>query len=522
MTGHTSFAAYEREILNAMTSDGVDIADAAAVRSWLRRNPGPGVRPDGPPAVPAQARRQPNLPVPLRAAHATLLPPVRLPPDAELAATARVSPLLREAWAMRRWAEAHRPRVVGGVLAPDDARAAAAALGLLDDCATSFDGRRPELVRLWSMALDAGLLAIVPEPGTGEARAHVTEIDDSDTAALRSWLAVYVRASGFAEYCGEHDHTGYHVAERVLGELTFELYHSGRAAQLEPRVARLVTDVLADAAMDGLIRDGQRARLRAVAEFAVYRSLAALARHGAVLLHQGGTVELTGLGRWAMNQLLTEAGMTAPVIGDYATADAAELADVLVGYSEADRLAEFVGWLRQRSERQAAAELVAAGGRAGCGRRGMAVALLRRLGRPAEPAVRAGLAEPLMWRHCREWLHDRGFDPVRDLTETDRGWLLADAVAALAEHRGPDDFMRLLGRLVHRRDLGLIARIPATDHPDRDRALRLLFEFHPDPHVSLAVRWAVDVAGRQGLRDGPGAGAQPVGAPPPPGRRNPR
>ncbi|RCV56670.1 hypothetical protein DEF23_01765 [Marinitenerispora sediminis] len=515
-----------------MAVDGVDTGDAAAVRSWLRRVPAGAAPPGTRPAVPAQGRRPPASPgpSPLRGPDTTLLPPVRLPREAELAAAARVSPVLREAWALRDWADAHRPRVVGGVLAAADARAAAAALGLLDDCSSAIDGRRPELLRVWSMALDAGLLVLDPAPGEGprpasaadrETRARGAEVDDSDTAALRRWLAVYVRATGFAEFCGTADHAGHHVAERVIGELTFELYHSGRATGVEAQVALLVSDVLADAALDGLIRDEQRAPLRAVAEFAVYRSLATLARHGAVHLHPGGCVELTALGRWAMNQLLTEAGMTAPVIGDYAGADAAELTDVLVGYGEADRAAEFRGWLRHRSGRQAAAELVAAGGRPGCGRRGMAVALLRRLGRSAEPAVRAGLADALMWRHCAEWLNDRGLDPGRDLTETDRSWLMADAVAALAEHRGPHEYMRLLGRLVHRSDLDLVVRLPHTDHPERERALRLLFEFHPDPHVSLAVRWTTDVGG-QALRDGRDGGAQPVGAPPPPGRRSPR
>ncbi|GLU46018.1 hypothetical protein Nans01_03690 [Nocardiopsis ansamitocini] len=408
--------------------------------------------------------------------------PVRLAPESELAASARRSPFLVALRALADWAEEHRPRVVDGRPEPGPAARALRELPAVRPVAHDGDVQDPDMAWVWNTAFDTGLLTMesgrarrTPELGGG----------DSDPLTLRHWLAVYVALTEFDEDTG---HGAQRVAERVLGEFMFELYQCGRAVQPESGIARLAAEVLDDAVTDGLVDATETESLSTLAQPTVRNALGELIRHGAVTRPSAVGVELTALGRWGLNRLLNASGMTAPVLGGHAHAEADELLAALSGYSESERAVEFLGWLAERTEEDAAAGLIAAAARAGTGQRGIAVVLLGRLGPGAEPAVRAGLADPLMWRHCRQWLAGHAIAPVPPLCDTDRAWLVAEAVVGLSHQRGLQDYTRLLDRLIGPRELPLVALLADLDHPDRARALELLFQLHPDPHISVAAR----------------------------------
>ncbi|PSK96847.1 hypothetical protein CLV63_110145 [Murinocardiopsis flavida] len=339
---------------------------------------------------------------------------------------------------------------------------------------------------IWALAYASGVLRTRRGPD-GMTRDEAADLGDTDAAVLQHWLGVHVAITELAEYPADIEGEGRTVAERVLAALLFGLYQGDSPAQVEPEVARLAVEVLEE----GDTPVHEHTRLRAVVESAVHGALAQLAHHRSLTLHRGGRIELTPLGRWAVNRELNGAGISAPVLGGYANASPAALLDAVAAYPENERFAEFRAWLGRRSQHDAAAALLTAAGAGGFARRGAAADLLRLLGPAAEPAVRAGLADPLMWRHCCAWLTDRGLPPGRPLADADLGWLLIDQLLAAAGRHGPQDFIRRVDRLLTRRDIDLIVGLPNGAHPERRHALRLVADFHPDPRAAEAARTAL-------------------------------
>lgn len=390
---------------------------------------------------------------------APALRPVRLPGEPELASAARSSGVLADLVDLAA-------RVADG---PPHGEGSAA----------------PAASGHWALAYASGILRT--HRPDGPAPAQDGSAGDTHPAVLQSWLGVHVAITELAEYAAEIEDEDRAVAERVLAELLFGLYQGDSPAQVEPEVTRLAVDALEESDAP----DREHTRLRAVVESVVHGALAQLAHHGSLTQHLGGRVELTSLGRWAVNRELNGAGIVAPVLGGYAHASPAVLLDAVSDYPEGERFAEFRTWLGHRSQHDAAAALLAAAGAGGFARRGTAAELLRLLGPAAEPAVRAGLADPLMWRHCCAWLTDRGLPPGRPLTDADRGWLLIDDLLASAGRHGPQDFIRRVERLLTRRDIDLMVGLPHGEHPGRQHALRLVADFHPDRRAAAAARGAI-------------------------------
>jgi hypothetical protein len=389
-------------------------------------------------------------------------PVVRLAPRDELAAAARVAPLLRAARDLARWAVTrHGP----GLTAPDVALAA-----------EDLDLTREELEAAWRIAEGVRLL----DPAWPGQRADVLAAGDPD-AVLALWddaLGVTLRS---AELEGLVTAL-YTVGGPVRIDALFEAYETARR-QAPPgdSVPRVLASV---AGTEGGPPD----------VVALSAALETLADLGVVDLgsdEDAGvlTVVLSRLGTWGVHGRLRARGWQLPVAGQLAQDRAAVLLTALADYDAEEGEAEIAAWLAQRGPTEAAAELMEAARGGSPGLRGAAFAVLDRVGDEAIPAVREAQADPVLRPHAAVWLRDHG--EQAELARGDQEWLLVDLGAGLLEEAQPEDVVaELLPDLPSAGQANLVASLWQVAHPHLIGLLTALGDHHHDPAVAKAARKA--------------------------------
>jgi hypothetical protein len=397
------------------------------------------------------------------------LPPVRLAPREELAAAARVAPLLRAARDLSKWADEHPEVPVRQVLDGTDARAAAEALELTAD----------ELDAAWQVVAAASEQAAAGDP----LKSRDTPLASCDAdELLREWDAALAALLAAEELDGLATAL-YTVGAPVKIDALFDAYS---AAAGTGRTARDL-GAEADASQAGGMPDPSEAA-------ALSHALETLADLGVVELGTeetagGLTVTLSPLGIWGVHRRLLAQGWHVPVLGGADRDGAVGLLVTLAGCDAEDGEAEITTWLVGRSEEQAAAELIAAAAEGSPGLRGAAFAVLDRIGTAAVTEVRAALAHPLLRAHAAVWLHEHGEEA--DLGPADRTWLLVDLGAGLLEEADPRDVVaELLPEVPPEAQAEIVAGLWQVAHPGVIDLLTTLSEHHPDPGVARAARKA--------------------------------
>jgi hypothetical protein len=390
------------------------------------------------------------------------LPPVRLAPREELAAAARVAPLLRAARDLARWAE-RREAAAGGkpqdpAIGPEERAAAAVDLEL-----TPAEVDAALRVATATKMLRAGRLS------AGEPSADI--LSSGDTGQLLAAWAAALEAV---------------LAAEDLDGLATALYTVGGPVRMEG-----LFDAYAAAA--GTMRDqpgsappDQAAALSTVLEILADLGVVELGTEEAA---GGLTVALSPLGVWGVHRRLRAQGWHVPVLGAAGRSGAAGLLATLASCDAEDGEAEITSWLAQRQPAQAAAELIRAAGSGSPGLRGAAFAVLDRIGEPATDEVRASLADPMLRAHASVWLHEHG--EQAELRPEDRAWLLVDLGAGLLEEANPADVVaELLPDVPGAGQAEIVAGLWRVDHPGVTDLLTALSEHHPDPGVARAARKA--------------------------------
>ena len=386
------------------------------------------------------------------------LPPVRLAPREELAAAARVAPLLRAARDVARWARRGAIRAAGGTLEPEAADTAAADLELAP----------AEVDAAWRVAvatrmLDTDQNAAARPPGDVLASGTAEEILAVWAAALEAVLA----------------------AEDLDG-LATALYTVGGPVRMEG-----LFDAYAAAAGTQRSKPGSAQADQAAALSAVLETLADL---GVVELgteeSAGGlTVALSPLGVWGVHRRLRAQGWHVPVLGGAGRSGAEGLLVTLASCDAEDGEAEIGAWLAARAPDQAAAQLIRAAASGSPGLRGAAFAVLDRIGEPAIGVVRAALSDSVLRAHASVWLHEHG--EQAELRAEDRTWLLVDLGAGLLEEADPRDVVaELLPEVPADAQAEIVAELWRVSHPGVTDLLTALSEHHPDPSVARAARKA--------------------------------
>jgi hypothetical protein len=425
------------------------------------------------------------------------LPPVRLAPREELAAAARVAPLLRAARDLCRWAQDGHGLASDTELAPDAAAAAAAALELAPR----------EVDAAWRVAVATQIIDLEPgaaKPGHGKPAAAKPGTGKSGTGKSGTAKSAAGKAGGLAAVLASGE------AEEVLAAwdcalaavlladdldgLATALYTVGGPVRMDglfdAYAAAAGTQRRADQPVSGPSGDDEQPEEGAALSYA----LETLADLGVVELgteeSAGGlTVALSPLGIWGVHRRLRAQGWHVPVLGGAGRDGAAGLLATLASCDAEDGETEIGAWLAARAPAQAAAELIAAAASGSPGLRGAAFAVLDRVGELATAEVRSALAEPVLRAHAAVWLHEHGEEA--ELRPEDRTWLLVDLGSGLLEEADPRDVVaELLPELPAKAQAEIVASLWQVRHPGVTDLLTALSDHHPDPAVARAARKA--------------------------------
>jgi hypothetical protein len=387
------------------------------------------------------------------------LPPVRLAPREELAAAARVAPLLRAARDLARWAERRGSgQQEGSTIRPEERAAAAADLEL-----TPSEVDAALRVATATHMLRSGKLR------GGEARGDVLASGDAGQL-LAAWAAALEAV----------------LAAEDLDGLATALYTVGGPVRMEGLFDAYAAAAGTRPGQPGSAPPDQAAALSAVLETLADLGVVELGTEEAA---GGLTVALSPLGVWGVHRRLRAQGWHVPVLGAAGRSGAAGLLATLASCDAEDGEAEITSWLAQRPPARAAAELVRAAGSGSPGLRGAAFAVLDRIGEPAIGEVRDALADPMLRAHASVWLHEHG--EHAELRPEDRAWLLVDLGAGLLEEADPVDVVaELLPDVPGAGQAEIVAGLWRVDHPGVTDLLTALSEHHPDPGVARAARKA--------------------------------
>jgi hypothetical protein len=394
------------------------------------------------------------------------LPPVRLAPREELAAAARVAPLLRAARDLSAWADGHPEVSPRQVLEGSDARAAADALELTAD----------ELDAAWQVVAAASEQAAAGHPLKSLDK-PLASCDDEEL--LREWDAALAALLAGEELDGLATAL-YTVGAPVKIDALFDAYSAAAGSGRPAPGSEQAT--YAGGAPDPSEAAALSHALETLADLAVVEL-------GTEEAAGGLTVALSPLGVWGVHRRLLAQGWHVPVLGGADRDGAIGLLVTLAGCDAEDGESEISAWLVGRTEEQAAAELIAAAAQGSPGLRGAAFAVLDRIGAAAVGEVRAALDQPLLRAHAAVWLHEHG--EQAELGPADRTWLLVDLGAGLLEEADPRDVVaELLPDVPPAAQADIVAGLWRVDHPGVIDLLTTLSENHPDPGVARAARKA--------------------------------
>ncbi|GGP70804.1 hypothetical protein [Streptomyces sindenensis] len=432
-------------------------------------------------------------------------PPEGTPPRAELARQARA--VLADAVRIAHWA--------AGTPGPGTATPLAA--HALERAATALELSPAQVRAGWDRARLAGLVELHGDTVRPGWRLRAWDRDDS--AVLRGWVALFdawslvhpapagIEAGAVAEAVEAVPQVlsllqlsagpvTVPALLDLLGQRVAELHEErcevplgpGRAAPAGPAETAADEDT---GRVGG--RDTGPARSADLNALLLDWALEGLAAVGALTLGTGHAT-LTPLGNWAvwvkLEQICVAAQSPAGNIEQSA-------ADMLLGCARltpGPARDEYRAWLAARTVGSAVAELLAVARGEDALLRGLAFEALRVVGAPAEPEVRAVLAESSLRPYALLWLAEyEGNDPddAQDvLSREESTWLWVDTAAAVADHGETGLLVRHLDSAVQGTVPALLDEVRAVGHPRTVQVLVALAAAHPDPALAKAVRRA--------------------------------
>jgi hypothetical protein len=420
------------------------------------------------------------------------LPPLRLPPDAELAVVARAIPMLGELAALASWVgEAGRAVDADAELSVADQADALTALGVPAE----------RFGYLWKYA--GAVEWVIEDPEGGRVTIGETAQDwagGDDDGTLSAWSATFAAvlteamcaaAAGATDRPADID---FHVPGASVALLFF-------MARREGLTLEEVSEVVAETATADLAPRAARAWdafAKAHGDPAIVL-LSQLTELGAVTAPapEDQAIRLTPLGLREMRFQFTDAEVDVPLLpDDPAEMTAAELVAMADGVTDDEFEAESAAWLEARAPQAAAAELLGVAAAGDPADRLLAVTLVTELGAAAEPAWRDRLDTLELRPYAKTAL--AGLSDADQLPADlepdadDAAWMATDllAIACDDEDTDADELAEALAETVPPDGdvpafLDLIAHGP---HPDALDVLEHIGEYHPDKAIAKEAR----------------------------------
>jgi hypothetical protein len=445
------------------------------------------------------------------------LPPVRLPPEPELAAMSRAAPLLARARGFADWLAPGRDITQQLELTVQDMIAAAHELGIPvpvkagtgpepgmpEPAAVTSMREVPELAKLWDIALDAGFMDVAgyrAEPGPDMALWP----GGTDEEVLEVWSTTLPSVVNRVEADAEFDDPGGWLLDFTgVGWTLMVLLYLARGKGLPVRKAsELIREVATDELAPGQAEEEWQAWTQAHGDPAEYllgmlRELSAISLPDQAPdegVEEGPVARLTPLGTWAMRELLLEDDVEIPLLAPSDQMTAPDLLAAVEGFDEEEFEAEMAAWLELRAPDVAAGELLTAAAADDPGERLLAVAAVQKLGAAAEPAWRDALARPELRPYAKIALTELaggeagitvlpGLEPeAADIT-----WMLVDTLAVTSGD--PDESQQQMRDAIPAgQEQQAFDAISLSLHPDAAAVLTLIGKQHPDKQIAKAAR----------------------------------
>jgi hypothetical protein len=406
-----------------------------------------------------------------------VLPPVRLPEEAELAAQARRSALLADLRALA-----------------DEVRTTTARAATVN----------PVLLRL---AEEAGLVESDGEDVTPSYDAGWLDDLTDDSAALEAWentfaevldLTVEVADDSDPIVAPDLDLDGHGPALVMM--LFLSLRDGVRISELadaikEAATADLEPEEAGEQWQEWVDAHGSPGQLL----------LGQLERLGAVSVTDE-VARLEPLGVQAVRSKLESDGLSVPVLpaADKMTAD--DLVVVFMHGTDEDLEAELASWTGSRGEEQAARELLAFAAESSAAVRTAVITMVSGLGQAAEPAWREALDRVELRCYAKAQLAElAGLDPdgwpaELQPEQADVAWLIADSFGPfshfdLGKKKLPFDFVDFQRTGGLERPEEVFEAIARLDHPDAEAVLVMIGKYASDKTTAKAARRAAYKAG---------------------------
>jgi len=413
-----------------------------------------------------------------------VLPPMRLPPEAELAAMARDASMLTKLRTLASWLGDGRAVTEYGNLAAADATECAATLGL----------KPGRLDYLWRLALDSGFAELDDDESRavpGDLAQHWTDCDDEDVLGTWDDLFGLVLATTM-EVAAALDprRSRYLDLDSQPAVLTVLLFLARPNAVSLAEASEIVRDAAIEELAPAKAGPAWQAWVRAHGDPADLL-LGQLTELGAVLVTDAGA-RLTPLGLMAMRDQFLDADIDIPLLPPPAEMTATDLIDLAVSVSEEEFRAELGAWLGHRTAESAARDLLAVAAGTDPAGRVLAVSVVSALGAAARP----------VWTDALGVLELRGYakaalagGDLPELDPEDRAWMLTDMLVldgwAEVDPAEDDlaDLMEQLGEVLPAgQELLLLELICRTPHPQAADVLNEIGRHHPDKGIAKAAR----------------------------------
>ena len=422
------------------------------------------------------------------------LPPLRLPPDDELAAAARRAPMTGQLLALAGWLGSGKPVDENAELTGPDLSAASAAAGLAGV---------PELRYLWDIALELDFASLDAEETTASsgplARSWAAQ---RDVAVLDTWESVFGLVIG-----------------NTLPILAARDVRRSRKLELSGQGAALVmTMFLANSTGVPVSEAGEMLRESAVAELdpddavrtwqswvrahgePIQLLLGQLTALGAVTVEAAEEAEaarLTPLGLRAIRTLFVADGVDIPLLPPPDQMTAEQLISTADSMSPDEFQDEVTTWLGCREPDNAARDLLEVAAGDDPAFRMLAVTVVTQLGDPVSAVWTEALGRVELRGYAKAALATLAGESLPDLGLDDIAWMLTDSLVVegwddpAEEDAEPDDLAQWLREAVpagqETEAFEMMARIP---HPQAADVLTVIGRMHPDKTTAKAARKA--------------------------------